>query len=126
MTNTVKPKDDEMKVWLGIGILFTIFLLVIDFFYSSVNSMALVARIGVYALHAAISVCWLVTMAKFNDPAFDNFRKYVVYLCVLTALIVGIHHSLAVEDKSVIDDSNQAKKADSAYFHKIVIDTIKN
>lgn len=109
MTTQNKKRDDELKVWIIVGAIFTIFLLIIDFFYSSVNSMAFAARIVIWIGHAALSLGWIVSIAKVADPAYDDVRKGVVYLCIVLSLVIGIHHALAVEDKQVIEDSEKNK-----------------
>jgi len=109
MTTQNKKRDDELKVWIIVGAIFTIFLLIIDFFYSSVNSMAFVARMVIWIGHAALSLGWIISIAKVADPAYDDVRKGVVYLCMVLSLIIGIHHATTVEDKQVIEDSEKNK-----------------
>lgn len=107
MTTQNKRKDDELEKWAIGGGVFTIFLLIIDFFYSSVNEMALLARICIWIGHALISGGWIISFAKWKDPAFDDVRKVVVYLCIVLSIIIGIHHSTVKEDQQVLIDSKQ-------------------
>jgi hypothetical protein len=102
-----KMKDDEKRNWLIIGILFTGFLLAIDICYSSFGLMAGIAKVLLGIAHAVLAILWVTVMAKFKDPNFDFIRKYVVYLSVTLALIIGIHHAVAREDKQVIIDSHE-------------------
>jgi hypothetical protein len=102
-----KNRDDEKKQWLIIGILFTGALLGIDFFYSSFSDMAGIAKVVLGIAHAVLALLWIVSMVKFNDPNFDGVRKYIVGLCALLALIIGIHHATVKEDKQVIIDSHE-------------------
>lgn len=104
---TAKTKDDELLVWVIVGGIFTIFLLIIDFFYSSINEMALIARIGIWVGHAILSFLWVISIAKWKDPNYEIIRKLVVYTAVILGLIIGIHHALSVEDKQVIIDSTE-------------------
>jgi len=106
MTAT-KQKDDELLIWVIVGSIFTIFLLVIDFFYSSVGGMALVAKICIGIGHAILAYLWVVSLANWKDPNYDVIRKCVVYVAVILALIVGIHHATSREDKQVIIDSHE-------------------
>lgn len=105
-----KKRDDEKGIWLLVGGIFTVFLMIVDFFYSSFDEMAFIAIIGLWIAHIAISGGWIISMAKFKDPNYDFVRKIVVVLSVVTSFIVGMHHAISVEDKQVIEDSNQAKK----------------
>lgn len=102
-----KMKDDEKRNWLIIGVLFTGVLLAIDLFYSSFSQMGGIAKVLLGIAHAVLAVLWVIAMVKFKDPEFDVYRKYVVYLCVAIALIVGIHHATAREDEQVIIDSHE-------------------
>lgn len=106
MTTQNKRKDDELEVWVIVGAIFTAFLLIIDFFYSSVNQMALIARIAIWIGHGLVSFGWIISLAKWKDPNYDDVRKLVVYLCIALSFIIGIHHSTEVEDKQVIEDSH--------------------
>ena len=102
-----KNRDDEKASWLIIGILFTGALLAIDIWYSSYSQMALIAKVLLGIAHGALVFMWFIVMIKFNDPVYDVVRKYIVYLCVILALIVGIHHATVREDKQVIIDSHE-------------------
>lgn len=107
MTTQNKRKDDELEVWVIVGAIFTLFLLAIDFFYSSVNQMALVARMLIWIGHGLVSLGWIISLAKWKDPAYDEFRKGVVYLCIVLSIIIGIHHATAKEDQQVLIDSKE-------------------
>ena len=100
-------KDDEKKIWLIVGILFTSALVAMDIFYSSFGQMSNGLQWVVGILHGALIVAWVTAMIKFADPKYDTARKIVVGLCVLLGLIVGIHHATSVEDKQVIIDSRE-------------------
>jgi len=107
MTTQNKRKDDELEIWVIVGAIFTIFLLIIDFFYSSVNQMALIARVAIWIGHGLVSFGWIISLAKWKDPAYDDVRKGVVYLCIVLSIVIGIHHATAKEDAQVIIDSEQ-------------------
>ena len=69
--------------------------------------MNLWLRIPLFIAHAAVIGLWVAEMIHFNDPNYDLLRRIVVILSVILSLTVGIHHSLAVEDKQVIIDSKE-------------------
>lgn len=102
-----KKRDDEKATWLIVGILFTAFLLGIDIFYSSFGLMATAAKWGLGIAHVGILLLWVVVMVKFTDPNFDYLRKWLVWLCVILSLIIGIHHAIAREDEQVIIDAHE-------------------
>jgi hypothetical protein len=102
-----KHRDDEKAHWLIIGILFTGALLGIDIFYSSFAEMGLIAKILIGVAHGGLVVLWFIAMAKFKDPNYDVYRKYIVGLAIILALIVGIHHASSIEDKQIIIDSKE-------------------
>lgn len=106
MTTQNKRKDDELEVWAIVGGVFTLFLLIIDFFYSSVNQMAGIARIAIWIGHGLVSFGWIISLAKWKDPAYDDVRKGVVYLCIVLSIVIGIHHATVREDKQVLEDSH--------------------
>lgn len=108
-----KRKDDEMTIWLAVGGIFTLFMLGIDIWYSSIHAMSLIAGIGVRFLHAILAFLWIVVMVKFTDPNYDYLRKWVLYLAVIISLIVGIHHASVREDKQVLIDSHENALKDS-------------
>ena len=105
--SNIKKRDDEKAQWLIVGILFTVTLLGIDFWYSSYSQMAGVVKVILYIAHTILAVLWLVAMVKFKDPNYEVARKYIVYLAVLLSLIVAIHHATVKEDKHVIIDSRE-------------------
>lgn len=107
MTTQNKRKDDELEIWAIVGGIFTVFLLIIDFFYSSVNQMAGIARIAIWIGHGLVSFGWIISLAKWKDPAYDDVRKAVVAACVALSFIIAIHHATETEDKQVIIDSQQ-------------------
>lgn len=100
-------KDGELSSWLIVGGLFTAILIFIDIRYSSFGLMSLWLRIPLFIAHAAVIGLWVAEMMHFNDPNYDLLRRIVVILSVILSLTVGIHHSLAVEDKQVIIDSKE-------------------
>jgi len=102
-----KKKDDEMLAWLLVGILFTAFLIIIDFGYSSVNDMSKIARLGIWVGHGLLSALWVATIAYFKDPNYDYFRKAATIVALLLAFTIGLHHALNREDKQVIIDSKE-------------------
>lgn len=104
-----KKRDDEKGHWLAVGILFTVFLFVIDIWYSSYGQMAGIAKVLLILAHIVLGGLWFVVMAKFNDPVYDVVRKFIVGLSVILSLIVGIHHASSKEDKQVIIDANENK-----------------
>lgn len=108
-----KKRDDEKLHWLLVGVLFTAFLLFIDWKYSSVSEMVPVVRWIVYIGHAALILLWLLVMVNFKDPNFDYLRKCTFVVAVGLSLLVGIHHATSREDKQVIIDSNEAKAKDT-------------
>jgi FtsH-binding integral membrane protein len=107
MTTQIKKRDDEKSSWLVIGILFTAALIGMDIFYSSINEMAAIAQIGIWALHVIVTGLWVLVMAKFNDPNYDGARMALVIICVISAFIIGIHHATVREDNQVIIDSKE-------------------
>lgn len=108
-----KTRDDEKLHWLLAGGIFTVTLILIDIFYSSISEMATSLRWIVYIAHAALILLWLLVMSNFKDPNFDYLRKYTLAVAVGLILLVGIHHATSVEDKQVIIDSNEAKAKDT-------------
>jgi glucose uptake protein GlcU len=107
MSTQEKRKDDELEVWVIVGALFTLGLLFFDFFYSSVNEMAQVARIAIWVGHALVSLGWIISLIQWKNPNYDDTRKGVVGLCVVLMLIIGIHHASVKEDQQVLIDSKE-------------------
>ncbi|SRR6266536_1112944 len=104
---TTKKRDDELLTWIIFGAIFTGGLIFIDFGYSSVNKMALIARIAVWIGHGLLSALWLLSLSQWKNPNFDTTRKGVVALSIILSLVIGIHHATTVEDTQVIIDSEQ-------------------
>lgn len=100
-------KDDEKKIWLIVGVLFTGFLIGIDIGYSSFGEMAKILLGIISFLHLIVVALWVLVMTKFTDPNYDGARKLLVWICVVITLIVGIHHATSIEDKQVIIDSHE-------------------
>lgn len=107
MTTQNKRKDDELEVWVLVGAFFTLGLLFFDFFYSSVNEMALIARIFIWIGHGLVSLGWIISLLQWKDPNYDDYRKGVVGLCVILMLVIGIHHATVKEDQQVLIDSKE-------------------
>lgn len=108
-----KNRDDEKLHWLLTGGIFTVTLIFVDIFYSSISEMATVLRWLAYIAHAALVLLWLLIMVNFKDPNFDYLRKYAFAVAAGLLLLVGIHHATSREDKQVIIDSNEAKVKDT-------------
>lgn len=100
-------KDDERKVWLIVGIFFTAGLAAMDIFYSAFGQMSNGLQWVAGIMHVGLMVAWLTAMIKFKDPKYDTARYLVVGLCIILALIVGIHKATSKEDKQVIIDSKE-------------------
>lgn len=107
MTNAVKRKDDEKLIWLIVGFIFTGVLIGMDMYYSSYDQMPDAFKWVVIVLHVGLIAGWVASLVKFNDPNYEPVRKIVVALCVVLALMVGIHHAVTVEDNQVIIDSQE-------------------
>lgn len=103
----MSKKDDEKLMWLLVGCLFSGALIGMDLLYSSFGKMSNALQWITGILHALLVVTWVIAMVKFKDPNYDSARKMIVGLCVVLALIVGIHHASSVEDTQVIIDSQQ-------------------
>ena len=112
----MRKKDDEKLSWLVVGILFTGALIGVDIGYSSFSQMVDVLKLVVGGLHVLLVIGWAIAMVKFEDPNYDAARKLVVGICVVTALIVGIHHATIKEDDQILIDSGKSS---------ITIDTAK-
>ena len=102
-----KNRDDEKAIWLIIGILFTGVLVGLDLWYSSFTQMALFAKVLIGIAHGVLAILWFLVMAKFKDPNYDVYRKYIVGLSVVLSLIVGIHHAVVRERNQVSIDAKE-------------------
>lgn len=107
MTTQNKRPDDELEIWVIVGAIFTAFLLIIDFAYSSVDEMAKIARYAIWIGHGLVSLGWILSLAKWKDPNWDDIRKGVVGLCATLAIIIAIHHATVKEDIQVQIDSKE-------------------
>mgnify|MGYP001603141482 CR=1 FL=1 len=116
-----KKRDDEKLHWLLAGGLFTALLIGLDIWYSSYSIMHWLFGGGLILGHLILSVLWIGVMIKFNDYGFDYLRKFTVWVSIILALVVGIHHATAREDKQVLIDSKENKAKDS--IEKAKVDT---
>lgn len=112
-------QDGELSSWLIAGGLFTLTLVGIDIWYSSYATMALPLKWALISVQAGIAVSWVFEMLNFNDPNYEFIRKTICILSVLVALVVGINHAVAREDKQVIIDSKENAKKDSIEMQRI-------
>lgn len=107
MTTQNKRKDDELEVWVIVGGFFTLVLIGVDLFYSSLNEMAKIAKISLGIGHLCVLVGWVISLINWKDPNWDDARKIVVALCVMLMFVIGIHHAVVVENEQVIIDSKE-------------------
>lgn len=107
MTTQNKKRDDEVLMWAIGGGIFTAFMIIIDWFYSSFDQMPSIVVFLLYFVHGFISLLWIISFAKWKDPNYDVVRKCIVFLCLSVAFCVGVHHSVSREDKQVLIDSKE-------------------
>lgn len=107
MTKVREKNDDELPVLAILAFLFTGVLVWMDFKYSSIGDMHVIAKAFVWMGHIVLAAIWVLVFAKWKDPKYDYFRKIAFYLATGLMLWVGIHHATSVEDKQVIIDSKE-------------------
>lgn len=106
-------QDGELSSWLIVGGIFTMLLIGFDTWYSSFHSMEGFLKVIVLIIHCAIAVGWVIEMIKFNDPNFEELRRWIVWTAIIGILIVGLQHALGREDKQVLIDSHENVIKDS-------------
>ena len=115
----MSKQDGELSSWLFVGGLFTLTLIGFDFWYSSFHSMEGFLKGIVIILHIAIAIGWVVEMIKFNDPNFDELRRWIAWTAIIVVLIVGLQHAFGREDKQVLIDSKanaEKQRIDDSLF----------
>jgi cell division protein FtsW (lipid II flippase) len=108
-----KRKDDELLILTILAAIFTGFLVYFDFRYSSIGAMALIAQAAVWIGQIGLAALWVLVFGKWQDPNYDNCRRWAFMLSVILVLIVGIHHATTREDNQVIIDSKENAAKDS-------------
>lgn len=113
MTTKNRKKDDELLIWGIVGGIFTLFLIGIDIWYSSFNTLPFIPILFLWIAHAGLGIAWIMSIANWKNPNYDIVRRLIVAVSIILSLIIGVHHSLQREDKQVIIDSNANKRSDS-------------
>jgi hypothetical protein len=106
---TQKRDDEKGQLAIGGGI-FTAVLIVVDLLFAGPIFGTILFSTLFIIVHGILGICWVVAISKFNDPNYDYWRKWAIYVAIAgLALVLGY---LAYENEmgAVIDDSNKAKQ----------------
>ena len=111
---TVKKRDDEKGfVLAGCGI-FTLVFIVCEIFYSNISAIFHSWWIVPFlCLHLLLLAGWILVFKNLDNPNYDKIRIAVLVLGIAGILLIMGHRAAWQESKSVIEDSNAAKKQTS-------------
>lgn len=108
-TVTKKKKDDEFSfILLGCGV-FTLTLVVIDFFFAKWGSMSFWIIALAVIFHAATALAWYKVAKNWQDPNYDYWRKIVVGASIAAILVIMLHRAGWIENKMFESDVEKAK-----------------
>lgn len=109
---TVLPehrKDDELMWLLIVNGLFTVTLVLMDFFMLKGNLVWWYGLILI-ALHAGAVFFWVCSMVKFRDPNFDWSRRMCFAFLIAGCLTVGAQYSTWLGNYMFEKDVEKAKQ----------------
>ena len=108
MTTQKRKNDDELPVLAILGGIFTIVLICMDIWYSSINLLSVALQTSMWAAQMLLAAVWVLVFAKWKDPNYDKYRYVAFWLSVLLMLVVGIHHAVdGREAEQIIIDSKE-------------------
>lgn len=107
--NLKKEEKDEFSFILLVCGIFTLALVIIDFFAAKWGSMAAWIIILVVILHAFTAWAWLKVIRNWTDPNFDYWRKLVIAGAIAAILVIMFHRAGWIENKMFEQDVEKAK-----------------
>jgi len=112
-----KKRDDELRVFIAVGAIFTIGLLFVDLFYSDFELLFtgayIIAGVGVVLVHFAIVAAWYISIKNWKDPNFDSARKWLFLLLAIGIAAVAASKAAHNENEMMQDDIDKAKQEQS-------------
>lgn len=107
--NLKKEERDEFSFILaGCGV-FTLALVIIDFFAAKWGFMSGWIIILVVILHAVTALAWYKIIRNWTDPAFDYWRKVVIASAIAAIIVIMLHRAGWIENKMFQQDVEKAK-----------------
>lgn len=106
-----KRKDDELFWLLVVNGIFTVALLLVDFFAAKWSVMPVWLKVGVVFLHCLTGVYWYKSLKNFSNPNYDYTRKVVAGLTLFTIAVIMFHHSGWLEEKMFQETVEENKTA---------------
>jgi hypothetical protein len=108
-----KNNDDEFPILLIVSLIFTIFLIYVNIWYSDwhgmFNTSLIVGVLGVI-LNIGVIINWVIVLKEWQDPNFDKMRYLLFALIVDTILLIGGFRVAKNEWKMFQDDVDKAKQ----------------
>lgn len=99
MATNVKKKDDEFSFILaGCGV-FTLVLVIADFFWAKWGSMSFWIIALIVILHALTAFAWYKIVRNWQDPNYDYWRKIVIATAIAGILVIMGHRAGWLENK---------------------------
>jgi predicted ferric reductase len=113
-TSTLKnlnkeDKDEFSFILLGCGI-FTLALVIIDFFTAKWGVMPGWVLTLVIVFHGLTALSWVRIIQKWKDPKYDYWRKVVIAAAIAAILVIMFHRAGWLENKAFEQDVEKAKQ----------------
>lgn len=110
----INLKDTEISYWLVAGGLFTVVMIICEVLYKNIGGMFqgsdLWTGIFLIVLQVVIAIGWVITLLKWDDEAYDYWRKLVVVFCIGAICLVMGHRNGWLSQKQFNADVEKAKQ----------------
>jgi hypothetical protein len=108
-TTTLKKKDDEFSILVLVCGIFTLTLVICDFFYAKWGSMNFWILALAVIFHAVTAFAWYKVIRNWQDPNYDYWRKILVAAAIAGILVVMGHRAGWIENQMFEKDVEKAK-----------------
>lgn len=113
MATIPKKKDDEFSVLVIVCGIFSLTLVIIDFFAAKWGQMNFWIILLALIFHALTAFAWVKAIRNWQDPNYDYWRKICVAGAIAAILIIMGHRAGWLENQMFEKDVEKAKTSQS-------------